>query len=206
MTRALIRFGCPSKLVCIISEIYKRRSFVVHDNGCCSDKKTQYYGICQGFPLSPFLFTIVMTVLLHDAKEDFENMQGLVDETFVVQDLVYGDDTLLIGVDGDRVEGYMDSIVLVGAEYGLQLNWNKVEALPCRMNVHFESPSGENIQSKTSMVYLGSLFSSDGKIKSEISRRMGMARKDFEVLQSIWKHSSLSQAWEIRIFEVCIIS
>ena len=122
MTRALIRFGCPSKLVSIISEIYKRRTFVVHDNGCCSEKKTQYYGICQGCPLSPFLFTIVMTVLLHDAKEDFENMQGPVDETFVVQDLVYADDTLLIGVDGDRVEGYMDSIVLVGAEYGLQLN------------------------------------------------------------------------------------
>ena len=30
-----------------------------------------------------------MTVLLYDAKEDFENMQGIVEEIFVVQDLVY---------------------------------------------------------------------------------------------------------------------
>ena len=56
------------------------------------------------------------------------------------------------------------------------------------------------------MVYLGSLLSADGKVMSEISRRLGMARKDFEVLQSIWKHSSLSQQWKIRIFEVCINS
>ena len=33
-----------------------------------------------------------------------------------------------------------------------------------------------------------------------------MARKDFEVLQTIWKHNSLSQPWEIHIFEACIIS
>ena len=89
MSRALIRFGCPAKLVWIICEIYKRRTFVVHDSGCCSGKKQQHYGICQGCPLSPFLFTIVMTVLLYDAKEDFENMQGIVEEIFVVQDLVY---------------------------------------------------------------------------------------------------------------------
>ena len=56
------------------------------------------------------------------------------------------------------------------------------------------------------MVYLGSLLSSDGKIISKINRRLGMARKDFGVLQSIWKHTSLSQAWKVRIFEACILS
>ena len=137
-------------------------------------------------------------------KEDFENMQGIVHETFVVQDLVYADDTLLIGVDGDRVQGYMESVVLMGEEYGLQLNWNKIEALPCRMTVSFQSPTGENIQSKQSMLYLGSLLSADGKIMTEVNRRLGMVRKDFEVLQRIWKHTTLSQAWKVRIFEACI--
>lgn len=39
MSRALERFGCPSKLVEIVMEIYKRRLFVVHDTGYCSEKK-----------------------------------------------------------------------------------------------------------------------------------------------------------------------
>ena len=96
MAWALERFGCPSKLVLVMMEVYKRRTFVVHDNGYCSKKRSQQYGICQGCPLSRFIFKIVMTVLLHDAKEVFENMQGIVHGTFVVQDLVYADDTLLI--------------------------------------------------------------------------------------------------------------
>ena len=100
----------------------------------------------------------------------------------------------------------MDSVVLMGAEYGLQLNWSKVEALPCRMKVNFESPTGESIHSKSSIVYLGSLLSSDGEIMTAIKRRLGIARKDFEVLQSIWRHTSLTKAWKLRIFEACIIS
>ena len=147
-----------------------------------------------------------MTILLHDTKEDIENMQGVVNSLFIVQDLVYAHDTLLIGVDGDRVQGYMENVALIRADYGLQLNWNKVEALPCRMNVQLQSPTGENIQSKQSMVYLSSLLSSDGKIMSETSRRLGMARKDFEVLQSIWKHTTLIKFWKLRIFDAGIVS
>ena len=43
------------------------------------------------------------------------------------------------------------------------LNWNKVEALPCRMNDRIESPTGQCIQTKQSIVYLGTLLCSDGK-------------------------------------------
>lgn len=46
MVRALKLFGCPSKLVEFVMEINKRRLFVVHDSGYCSEKKTQHYGIC----------------------------------------------------------------------------------------------------------------------------------------------------------------
>ena len=79
LVRALKRFGCPDKLVNVISSIYENRTFVVRDNGNSSNPKTQHYGICQGCPLSPFLFIIVMTGSLHDAKEDFENMYGIAD-------------------------------------------------------------------------------------------------------------------------------
>ena len=205
LTRALRRFGCPLKLVSVIGAIYENRTFVVQDNGICSNPKTQHYGICQGCPLSPFLFIIVMTVLLHDAKEDFENMYGISNEAFVVQDLVYADDTILIGADGDRVEGYMESVVHIGKEYGLQLNWNKVEALPCRMTVRMTSPFDENIQSRSSIICLGSLLSADGQIMSEINRRLGMAAKDFKILQSVWSHTNLTQAWKIYIFDSCIV-
>lgn len=77
----------------------------------------------------------------------------------------------------------------MGEDYGLlQLNWNKVEALPCRMEVNIESPTSKSIHSKTRMIHVGSLLSCDGKIIKGINRRLCMSRKDFEVLQSIWRH------------------
>ena len=124
----------------------------------------------------------------------------------MVQDLVYADDTLLIGVHGEEIQAYMESVVLMGAEYGLQLNWSKLEVLECRMKANIRSPTGEIIQPKASMVYLGSLLASDGKIMAEINRRLGMAKKDFEVLQSIWQHTNLTKVRKLMIFEVCIVS
>ena len=119
---------------------------------------------------------------------------------------MYADDTLLVGVHGEEIQAYMESVVLIGAEYGLQLNWSKLEVLECRMVANIESPSGGIIQPKTSMVYFGSLLAGDGKIMGEINRRLGMAKEDFEVLQTIRQHTNLTKARKLRIFEAYIIS
>ena len=43
--------------------------FIVKDAGSTSHWQKQEFGISQGCPLSPFLFVILMTVLLGDAKQ-----------------------------------------------------------------------------------------------------------------------------------------
>ena len=42
------------------------------------------------------------------------------------------DDTLLIDTDAETVHQYMNIIVKLGAGYGLQINWKKVELLAVR--------------------------------------------------------------------------
>ena len=56
----------------IIRAIYSNRVFEVRDAGYTSGPHIQHFGICQGCPLSPFLFTMVMTVLMHDAKQQLQ--------------------------------------------------------------------------------------------------------------------------------------
>jgi len=68
LTRALLRFGCPPAFIEMIQAIYCDRQFLVSDSGCTSKDHSQHFGISQGCPLSPFLFVMVTTVLLHDAK------------------------------------------------------------------------------------------------------------------------------------------
>ena len=61
-SQALKRFGCPPEFVRMIAAMYSERKFVVSDNGQTSAKHAQEFGISQGFPLSLFLFVMVMTV------------------------------------------------------------------------------------------------------------------------------------------------
>ena len=51
MTRALLRFGCPSKLVEIVTEIYRNRTFEVHDNGHCFNKEKATLWDLSGLPV-----------------------------------------------------------------------------------------------------------------------------------------------------------
>ena len=91
MSRALLRFGVPQRFVDMVAAIYSDRRFTVSDCGSRSVPKAQDSGISQGCPLSPFLFVVLMSVVMHDAK-------GKVDpKGSYLGDLLYADDTLLIG-------------------------------------------------------------------------------------------------------------
>ena len=74
-----------------------------------------------------------MTVLMHDARGELaQTTCGVFPEGLQVCDLLYADDTLLIDTDAETVHQYMNIIVKLGAGYGLQINWKKVEFLAVR--------------------------------------------------------------------------
>ena len=84
---AVRRFGIPHGLCSIICAIYSGSKFVVRDAGHTSEPRPQHFGISQGCPLSPFLFSIVMTVLLFEARQPC---------VLPINELVYSDDTLVV--------------------------------------------------------------------------------------------------------------
>ena len=63
----LRRFGLPEHVLKVIAAIYQHRTFRVGDCGQQSTVRPQNSGIYQGCLLSPFLFVIIMTVLMKDA-------------------------------------------------------------------------------------------------------------------------------------------
>jgi hypothetical protein len=64
---ALRRFGVPEALASFICNIYADRRFGVIGKEGVSEEKQQRAGISQGCPLSPFLFVMMMTVVMEDA-------------------------------------------------------------------------------------------------------------------------------------------
>ena len=132
--------------------------------------------------LSPYLFIIVQSVMLHDV---FAGLQLDAEPEFLVsRDVLYADDTLLMSSKVDNLQKILNSIVSEGATYGLELNWAKTTQLQVSTQDQVVCPDGREIECAREAVYLGALVACDGKGGRELSRRIAEARRTFEGLQA----------------------
>ena len=67
-------------------------------------------------------------------------------------------------------------------------------------------PHGGLAEDSGSLVYLGSLLTSDGKADSELSRRIGMASGDFKSLQRFLSHARVNKRRKLELLHALIIS
>ena len=100
---------------------------------------------------------------------------GILPEGLQARGLLYADDTLLIDTDAETLHQYMNIIVKLGAGYGLQINWKKVELLAVRCAPALKNGLGSILPCKSSIVYLGASVDTSGSIQSELNRRIGLA-------------------------------
>ena len=206
LLRALVRFGVPQYFVDVIAAIYTQRSFVVSEAGRKSELRMQEAGISQGCPLSPFLFSILMTVIMHDASEMLKSAGLQVSVVKELCDLLYADDTLLVGRRGSEVTQFLECVSKVGAEYGLQLHNDKFQLLCVGNPEKVLNPDGTEIKAKEVMQYLGANLRSDGDAAAELGRRIGLAEADFIALSRVWKHSALSRSRKIELYQAMVES
>ena len=121
-----------------------------------------------------------------DAKERLRYEFGdILSETLSVHELIYADNMFLIDASGKALEKYMRIIEDLGREYGLQLNWKKIELVSVRGQATVLDPNGNAIPNKDAFTYLGAQINRDGKIDSELSRRLGLATANFYTLKRI---------------------
>ena len=206
MAAALLRFGVPGPLVQMIAAIYTDRRFYVNEGSQKSTWRRQCSRISQGCPLSPFLFIIVMTILLRDAKAALAQNCSYTEPQDFVSELVYADDTLVMAMDEDSAHAYMTAIATEGHRYGLSFNWSKLEVLAVNCRGAVAKPDGSKLDVKPSIKYLGSTLAADGRTDSELGRRIGAAKQDFQVLRRVWSHAALSLQQKLAIFRACILS
>ena len=98
-------------------------------------------------------------------------------------DVLYADDTLIIGSRAPDIEELARAVEASGKQYGMSLHWGKTQLLSVRTGQSVRAPDGTDMEGKTSLVYLGALISADGKPESEISRRIGLASAEFRNLR-----------------------
>jgi len=196
MCGALHRFGLPVEMVNMVRAIYDSRYFVIHDHTGPSSERRQRAGIAQGCPLSPYLFIAVQSVLLHDV---FSRLDLRDEPAFLVtRDVLYADDTLLASQHQENLQHMLNAIVEEGMKYGLELNWDKTVQIQISTGMRIARPDGGPISSVREAVYLGGLITCDGKVASELSRRIGEASGVFNKLRNMWSHACIGLSRKLK--------
>jgi len=201
LLEALTRFGLPGSFVGMVAAVMHERRFLVKDFGASSRQRPQLSGISQGCTLSPLLFIIVMSVLMQDAVELLSPAARRAYDQGDLADLAYADDTLLLGVSPIHLTEFMQAVATAGERFGMELHYGKLQLICVRCNEPVTKPNGELLVPQQQMQYLGTTLSEDGRVSSELSRRIGQARSEFRALCKVWNHSTLSVNRKLRVFD-----
>ena len=116
------------------------------------------------------------------------------------------DETLIIDDSVLRAQTYVDAIIEVGSEHGLEINWKKLELMLFNCHPGITTAPGDTLHEKRSIQYLEPLLDSEDTLQSKLNKMLGAAASDFKALSTLWNHTSLSLSWKYRIFQACVVS
>ena len=204
MMVALERFGLNRQALTAVKEIYQDRNFMVRDGENLSERRRQSSGVSQGCPLSPFLFVMVLTVVLHDAESSLgiEDRRALQKQN--LGHLEYADDTLIMGSSARSVERLLAAVWKAGAQIGMEMHPEKFQLLRVRSEGLVRKPDGTTIEDTDALTYLGTTVAADGRIGAELGRRLGLASADFRCLQKLWGHASIGITRKLEIYNAVV--
>ena len=121
-------------------------------------------------------------------------------------DVVFVDDTLLIGVSDKYLTAYLHGVARAGKQYGMELHWGKFQILPINTVPKISTSDGTVLPTSDRMEYLGTVISSDVHDNHELNRRLGLARGDFRALSAVWKLAALCRKRRLEIYSSVVES
>ena len=193
MLEALRRFGLSEKMISTIQAIYSSPTFQTKGPEGTVSLGEVHSGIRQGCPLSPYLFTIVLTVIFYDLDGELLK-RGVATNTwsqgYPVYDLEYADDTLLMAITIEQLQSILHTLEDVASEYGMQLNLIKTELLYIpdhTATLRFKK--GSLVPRKEVVKYLGSLISWKKPFETAFRQRASLAEEAYKKLRLVWNSS-----------------
>ena len=170
-----------------------------------SDWHTQYAGIRQGCPLSPYIFTLVMGALFADLKSELctrRQMEPI--DGIYFSEILYADDTLIFGANTQCINRLLHAIERHSDYFGLKLNYDKCVNLTANQRV--SSVAGRVVPRQKSATYLGTLLSDTFDNKAEVANRLGDCIGTCKRMGLFWNKANTSIKWKIQVFNSIVRS
>ena len=99
-----------------------------------------------------------------------------------------------MGVSNLHLTDDMQAVAAAGRKNGMELHYGKFQLLGVRCSPDVRLPDNTCVQTQESMMYLSTMLTADGRHGNELSRRIGMAKRDFAALQKVGNIHSCTTA------------
>ena len=218
------RLGVPSAFIEAVMAIYSTAQFQVKDSTSFSARYSFLRGIRQGCPLSPYLFILVLSVLMEDVTSSYRSQFGIlysvVTHGIPLTDIEYADDTLLLSRAAQSLNRFLHILQYQAALRGLLLNADKCHLLSLyeaglvQLLVHPVSqcycpschsvpgdppPDLIHIPSEESAQYLGAMLMPNSSAAKDVQHRYSQALRCFRALDPFYRNSSISVARKLLV-------
>ena len=194
-------------MVKVIKAMYAEPKFRIRDREGKSTWRRQRAGIRQGCPLSPYLFICLMTVIFRDIHMEVDHkIVGNQVYPFDYWELMYADDTMIVGNRAREMNILLKEIERECAKYNLKLNYKKCNyiAMNGKADIHFGD--GTKLEEVQSAVYLGGTLTKDGGRAEEIQNRFSKALLTCGKLKVFWSKTKCSYKWKLQVYNAIIVA
>jgi hypothetical protein len=177
--------GVPEKLLSLVKRWYKNVNVRVRVNDVESDWFQSKVGVRQGDTLSPLLFNIFINGIVGKVKE---SGLGIKIGNEVVSVLLFADDMVLVAENEIELGHLMGKVKEYCDKWQLVVNVNKTKVVVVSKdgNEVAKVKYGQSeLECVSKYCYLGMVFSSDGRWKVEVDRRVQAGRA---ALSGVSKH------------------
>ena len=115
---------------------------------------------------------------------------------FIERELLYADDTLILGHRAREVNIFLDLIVAESKRYNLKLKKGRCKHIDmnCKPNVDFAD--GEQMEHSQKEKYLGGVRPKDVSRQAELANRLGAAMATAQKLNNFWRHQKVPHKME----------
>ena len=183
-------------------------SFVNSPSGK-TDSWRVWGGVLQGDTLAPFLFILVIDVILRHISHKMKGFKILstLGELRTITDLNYADDLEFFFEEDDAEEQATEFIAILdieSAQYGLKINYAPGKSEVTTTNIDspkdITSPNGLILKRVDDYKYLGAYLN----LETEYKRRTSLAWAQLQKFKPIWR-SSLSMQHKAKLFSSLVL-
>ena len=141
---------------------------------------------------------------------NLEESEGLKVNGENLNNLRYADDTSLLAGSEEDLQRLLDIVVEESEKLGLSLNVKKTECMVVSKKENNPKcklfSKGEQIRQVQKFKYLGYTLTSDGKCRTEIKKRIAVAKDSFQKMSPILKNRNMSFSTKLRVLKTYVWS